>query len=220
MKNHWIGGWVRKTILEEHRQKREEQQVYRIITTDLEFYAWGTMHSIKKVNWHFGPTKTEGIISSRSADLKKKIGVHYSGKRKVSSDGRVWRRNSKWTGPHFKGEESLELEEAVHQTQTTCHLTVLMLKTWSGGFQDSLGVKLLFITTGRCYLVFFIRILSQVCGGALQRLNDLCCHNRRRTQLSAIKAGIERPVGNADTLTLLEHKNWGANTVTFLNYSL
>lgn len=91
-------------------------------------------------------------------------------------------------------EESLELEEAVHQTQTTCHLTVLMLKTWSGGFQDSLGVKTVIHNNSKMLFVFFIRILSQVCGGALQRLNDLCCHNRRRTQLSAIKAGIERSV--------------------------
>ena len=38
-------------------------------------------------------------------------------------------------------EESLELNEAVHQTRKACHLTVLMLTMWSGGFQDSLGVK-------------------------------------------------------------------------------
>lgn len=95
-------------------------------------------------------------------------------------------------------EESLELKEAVHQTQKTCHLTVLMLKMWPGGFQDSLGVKTVIHNNSKMSFVFFIRILSQVYGGALQRLNDLCCRNRMRTQLSAIKAGIER---SAETQT-------------------
>lgn len=46
-------------------------------------------------------------------------------------------------------EESLELNEAVHRTQKACHLTVLMLKMWSGGFQDSLGVKTVIHTNSR-----------------------------------------------------------------------
>lgn len=90
----------------------------------------------------------------------------------MSSDGRVGRRNSNEVAL-LQREESLGLNEAVHQTRKACHLTVLMLKMWSGGFQDSLGVKTVSHNNSKMLFIFFIRIFSEVYGGVLQRLYDL-----------------------------------------------
>lgn len=70
-------------------------------------------------------------------------------------------------------EESLGLNEAVHQTRKAFHLTRLMLKTCSGGLQASLGVKTVIHNNSKMLFIFFIGIFSQVYGGVLQRLYDL-----------------------------------------------